>query len=108
MGDVHVANLEARSLAVEAAGAEGREASLVHEHRQRVRLVDDLREFAAAEEEVDGAADGLGVHQVGDLAQFVGSLTLIRSWTVRRSFRKPLRISSTASSSSVRRRRLPR
>ena len=36
------------------------------------------------------------------------SLRLIRSCTVRRSFRNPLRISSQANSSMVRRRRLPR
>ena len=36
------------------------------------------------------------------------SLRLIRSCTVRRSFKKPLRISSQASSSIVRRRRLPK
>ena len=36
------------------------------------------------------------------------SLRLIRSCTVRRSFRKPLRSSSQASSSIVRRRRLPK
>ena len=36
------------------------------------------------------------------------SFKLIRSWTVRRSLRKPLRNSSEASSSMVRKRRLPR
>ena len=37
-----------------------------------------------------------------------GSFRLIRSWTVRRSLRKPLRNSSDANSSIVRSRRLPR
>ena len=49
----------------------------------------------------------LGLMSVrGDIS--ATSLRLIRSCTVRRSFRKPLRSSSLASSSIVRRRRLPR
>jgi len=39
---VHVADLEARALAVQAAGAEGREPALVGELCQGVGLVDDL------------------------------------------------------------------
>ena len=54
MADVHVADFEARPLAVQTAGAQGRQTPLVRELRQRVGLVDDLRQFAAAEEEVDG------------------------------------------------------
>ena len=57
VGDVHVADLEASPLAVQAARAEGREPALVGELRQRVGLVDDLRQFAAAEEVLDGRAD---------------------------------------------------
>ena len=106
--DVDVAHFEAGPLAVQAAGSQRRQSTLVRQHRERVRLVDDLRELAAAEEEVDRARDALGVDEIAMRLSSSGSLTLIRSWTVRRSFRKPLRISSTASSSSVRRRRLPR
>ena len=64
--NVHVAHFEARALAVQTAGPEGRQAPLVRELRERVGLVDDLRELAAAEEEVDRAADALGVDQLGD------------------------------------------
>ncbi len=56
VADVHVAHLEAGPLAVQAARAERRETALVDEHRERVGLVDDLRQLAATEEEVDGAA----------------------------------------------------
>ena len=61
--DVHVADLEAGPLAVEAAGAQGAEPALVGELGQRVGLVDDLRELAAAEEVLDRRADALGVDQ---------------------------------------------
>ena len=54
--DVHVADLEARPLAVQAARAQGRQPPLVRELAQRVGLVDHLRQLAAAEEEVDRAA----------------------------------------------------
>ena len=66
--DVDVAHLEAGPLAVEAAGTEGRQAALVGELAERVGLVDDLRQLAAAEEEVDRAADRLAVDELGDLA----------------------------------------
>ena len=61
--DVDVADLEAGPLAVQAAGAQGREPPLVREHRQRVGLVDHLRQLAAAEEVLDGRRDALGVDQ---------------------------------------------
>ncbi len=41
---------------------------------QRIGLIHDLRQFAAAEEEIDRAADALGVDQFGDAAEFVGVL----------------------------------
>ena len=63
VGDMHVADLEARPLAVQAAGAQRRKPPLVGEHRQRVGLVDHLRKLAAAEEILDGRRDALGVHQ---------------------------------------------
>ena len=61
--DVDVADLEAGSLAVQAARAEGREPPLVGQLGQRVGLVDDLRQLAAAEEVLDRRADALGVDQ---------------------------------------------
>ena len=50
MRGVHVAHFEARAFAVEAAGAERADAADVVQLRERVSLVHDLREFAAAEE----------------------------------------------------------
>ena len=61
--NVHVADLEPGPLAVQTAGAQGRKPPLVREHRQRVGLVDHLREFAAAEEVLDGRRNALGVDQ---------------------------------------------
>ena len=61
--DMHVADFEAGSLAVEPARAQGAQAALVGQLGQRVGLVDDLRELAAAEEILDGRADALGVDQ---------------------------------------------
>ena len=63
MRDVHVADLEAGPLAVQAARPEGREPPLVRELRQRVGLVDDLRQLAAAEEVLDRRRDALGVDE---------------------------------------------
>ena len=59
VGNVHVADLEAGPLAVQAAGPQGRKPPLVRQHRQRVRLVDHLRELAAAEEILDRRRDAL-------------------------------------------------
>src|SRR5206468_11354094 len=59
--DVDVAHLERGALPVEAARAEGRQTALVRQLRERVRLVDDLRELASAEEVVDRARDRLRV-----------------------------------------------
>ena len=44
----------------------------MRELRKRIGLIDDLRQFAAAEEEIDRAADALAVDQLGDSAEFVG------------------------------------
>src|SRR5205807_2665626 len=51
--DVEVADLEARALAVQPAGAERPEPPLVGQLVQRVGLVDDLRQLPPAEEVVD-------------------------------------------------------
>ena len=61
---VHVAHLEARALAGETAGPEGREAPLVRDLGERVRLVHELRQLAGAEELLDHRRDRLGVDQV--------------------------------------------
>ena len=50
VGRVHVAHLDRRALARQAAGAERREAAAVREARQRVRLVHELRQLRGAEE----------------------------------------------------------
>ena len=63
VGDVHVADLEARPLAVQTAGAQGGKPPLVGEHRQRVGLVDHLGKLAAAEEIFDGRGNALRVDQ---------------------------------------------
>ena len=60
---VDVADLEARPLAVQAAGAQGRKPPLVREHRQRVGLIDHLRKLAAAEEILDRRRNALRVDQ---------------------------------------------
>ena len=61
--NVHVADFEAGPLAIQAAGAEGRQPPLVREHRQRIGLVDHLRQLAAAEEVLDRRRDALGIDQ---------------------------------------------
>ena len=60
---VHVADLEARPLAVQAARAQGRKPPLVREHRKRIRLIDDLRKLAAAEEILDRRRNALRIDQ---------------------------------------------
>src|SRR4029078_1414192 len=49
VGRVHVAHLDRRALAGEAAGAEGAQTATVRQARQRVRLVHALAELAGAE-----------------------------------------------------------
>ena len=61
---MHVAHGEGSAVAVEAAGAEGGEAALVRQFRQRVGLVHELRELAAAEELLDGRGDRADVDQI--------------------------------------------
>src|SRR5204862_379681 len=69
--EVDVADLEARPLTGEAAGAEGREATTVGEARQRVHLVHELGELAGAEELLDG-----GDHRPGSLVDLEQRLGL--------------------------------
>ena len=61
---VHVADLEPRALAREAARPEGREPPLVRDLGERVRLVHELRELRGPEELLDRGDDGLRVDQV--------------------------------------------
>ena len=61
---VHVADLEARALAGEAARTEGRQPALVGQLGQRVGLVHELRELRAPEERLDDGAHRPGVDQV--------------------------------------------
>ena len=63
VGNVDVADLEARPLAVQTARPQGREPPLVREHRQGVGLVDHLRQLAAAEEVFDRRGDAFRVDQ---------------------------------------------
>ena len=64
VGNVHVAHLEAGPLAVEAARAQAADSrrSCVS-MRERVRLVDDLRQLAAAEEVLDRRRNALRIDQ---------------------------------------------
>ncbi len=61
---VDVAHLEAGALAGEAARPEGREAPLVRDLGERVRLVHELRELRGPEELLDHRGDRLRVDQV--------------------------------------------
>ena len=60
----------------------------MREHRQRIGLIDDLRQFAATEEVFDRRGNALGIDQAAR-RHVLTSLRLIRSCTVRRSFKKP-------------------
>ena len=64
MRGVHVAHLESGALARETARSEGRQAPLVRDLGERVRLVHELRELRRAEELLDRRDDRLGVDQV--------------------------------------------
>ena len=64
VGRMDVAHLEARALAGEATGPEGREAPLVRHRRERVRLVHELGELARAEELLDHGRHRLRVDEI--------------------------------------------
>ena len=59
-----VADLKARALAGQAAGPQGREAPLVGDLGQRVRLVHELGQLAAGKEFLDGRDHRFGVDQI--------------------------------------------
>ena len=61
---VHVAHVESGALARQAAGAQRREAALVTDLGQRIRLIHELRELAAAEELLHRRDDRTDVDQL--------------------------------------------
>ncbi len=60
---MNVANFKAGSLTIQTARTKGRQPAFMREHRKRIRLIDDLRKLAAAEEVFDGRRNALGVDQ---------------------------------------------
>ena len=58
-----IAHLEAGTLAIQAARSKGRQAALMRQHGERVRLIDDLRQFASTEEILDRCRDALGIDE---------------------------------------------
>ena len=64
VGRVHVAHLEAGALAGEAPGTERRNAPLVGDLGERVRLIHELRQLRRSEEFLDRGRDRLGVDEV--------------------------------------------
>ncbi|MNK72514.1 hypothetical protein D3C87_919930 [compost metagenome] len=63
MGRMDVAHFEAGTLTGQAARAQGRDATLVGDFRQRVVLIHELGQLRGAEELLDGSSDRLGVDQ---------------------------------------------
>ncbi len=63
MRNVNVTDFEAGSLPVEAARAERRQPAFVGQHRERIGLVNNLREFASAEEVLNRCRDTLWIDQ---------------------------------------------
>ena len=64
VGGVNVADSEAGTLTGETAGSKSRDAALVGELSQRVRLVHELAQLAGAEELLDRRHQGLGIDQL--------------------------------------------
>ena len=82
--NVNVAHFEARALAVESTRPKRRESTLMHQHGQRVSLVDNLREFTATKEEFNRARNRLGVDQIrdlGEIARLAGGHALLHRAT---------------------------
>src|SRR5437868_10448236 len=61
---MHVAHFEARAIARETAGPKGRQAALVRQLRERVRLVHELRELRPAKEIADHCAERFRIDQL--------------------------------------------
>ncbi len=105
VGRVHVSDLEPGALARQSARAEGRQAALVGEARQRVVLVHELRQLARAEELLDGGDDRTDVDQrLGVIAST--SWVVMRSLTTRSMRDSPMRTWFWMSSPTERMRRL--
>ena len=71
MGIVYVTYLEACTLTGQTARTEGREASLVGNLSQRIRLVHELRQGIRTEEGVHDRGESLCVDQIGRYEDFV-------------------------------------
>jgi len=81
---MHVADLEARAFAVEAARPKGGEAALVRHLRQRIDLIHELRELAAGKEIPNDRRERLRVDQFcGVIESTLWSYRVIRSRTRR-------------------------
>src|SRR3546814_3800619 len=61
---MHVAHFKAGTLARQTTRAQGGNATLVRDFRQRVGLVHELRQLAGTEELFDGSRNRLGVDQI--------------------------------------------
>ena len=64
VGRMHVADFEAGAIAGETAWPEGRETALVRQFGQRIDLVHELRELAAAEEIADDGRERLRIDEL--------------------------------------------
>ncbi len=105
VGRVDVTNLEAGAFTGQAAGAEGREAALVGDLRQRVGLIHELGQLAGTEELLDHRRNRLGVDQVvgHQAVDFLQAHALLDGARTR-----PTRYWFSSSSPTARTRRLPR
>ena len=72
--NVYVTHFKTSPLSVQAARAKCGKTTLVHQHGERVGLVNHLGQLGAAKEEIDRTRDSLGVDQVRDLANFIWGL----------------------------------
>ena len=60
---MHVAHFKAGPFAVQTAGAQRRQPPFVREHRKRIRLIDHLRQLAAAKKVFNRRGNALGIDQ---------------------------------------------
>ena len=81
MGVVNIADLERRSVAVEAPGAECGQLTLVRELRDRVGLIHKLRKLGRAEKFADYRRNGILIRPEGVTS--MGSCVAILSWMSR-------------------------
>ena len=69
---MNVADFKTGTFAVQATRAQSGQTPLMIELTERVGLVDDLGEFAATKEIINGGRNTLGVDQLGDATHFLG------------------------------------